>query len=751
MADEIVAKYKVEVNDATANLDKLAGKVADVDKETAKTSKGFKDLGANAVASVGLISPQVAAATTAFTTFRTAVMSMIVTLKTLTGVLIATGLGALVVLLGSVAAYFASSEKAANRFKIIMAALGQVVETIGNLFEDLGEVIVNAFSNPTKALRDFGNGVKTYVGDQITNIINGVGLLGKAMGQLFARDFSGAMESGKQAVLALGEASLKLNPTTALLIQMGKGAKNLSAELKVTVADAIKLQEATNKLAESDRALNVERENSRARIKELQLIAANGDLALEARITAIKEAAAIEDALLVKRLKNGEEAVRIAKEEMRLTDDSAENKDKVAEAEIKLAGIREESAGKQRRLLMQIQAIENEVQSKAKAAADERAKIEADALAEREKIAAQELKDFEEAQKAKLELLKQYNDLRLELDDFLARSSNEILDNDLKNNENYWYEKKILATKAAGEDEEAAKNLTQTLDDIERARLLGIYDAQQAHNLRMIALEKDKNDKIKDQDAELAAEKQKKLDDELDAIVTYTGVAVQVVGLIAQAQQQQNDYEFALLDERLERGLITQEEYDNKRRQLMQKQAEDAKTVAVFSAILGGIVAVVNAFRDGGPVLAAITAALVAIEVGLAIATPVPQFAKGVVDLQGEGTGTSDSISAKLSKGESVITAKETSKHKGLLEAMNKGLAEKYILSNYVKPALDSAMLSGFADMGKSAEINGLTANLKDHNIIAAMDRNRQATVQGLKIIAERMSNQKAAKRGGYA
>jgi hypothetical protein len=751
MADEIVAKYKVEVNDATANLDKLAGKVADVDKETAKTSKGFKDLGANAVASVGLISPQVAAATTAFTTLRTAVMSMIVTLKTLTGVLIATGLGALVVLLGSVAAYFASSEKAANRFKIIMAALGQVVETIGNLFEDLGEVIVNAFSNPTKALRDFGNGVKTYVGDQITNIINGVGLLGKAMGQLFARDFSGAMESGKQAVLALGEASLKLNPTTALLIQMGKGAKNLSAELKVTVADAIKLQEATNKLAESDRALNVERANSRAKIKELQLAAADESLAIDVRIAKAKEAAAIEDALLVKRLKNGEEAVRIAKEEMRLTDDSAENKDKVAEAETNLAAIREESAGKQRRLLMQIQAIENQVQSKAKAAADERAKIEADALAEREKIAAQELKDFEEAQKAKLELLKQYNDLQLELADFLARSSNEILDNDLKNNENYWYEKKILATKAAMEDEEAAKNLTQTLDDIERARLLGIYDAQQAHNLRMIALEKAKNDSIKDQDAELAAEKQKKLDDELDAIVTYTGVAIQVVGLIAQAQQQQNDYEFALLDERLERGLITQEEYDNKRRQLMQKQAEDAKTVAVFSAILGGIVAVVNAFRDGGPVLAAITAALVAIEVGLAIATPVPQFAKGVVDLQGEGTATSDSIHAKLSKGESVITAKETSKHKGLLEAMNKGLAEKYILSNYVKPALDSAMLSGFTDIGKSAELNGLTANLKDHNIIAAMDRNRQATVQGLKIIAERMSNQKAAKRGGYA
>jgi hypothetical protein len=745
MADEIVAKYKVEVNDATANLDKLAGKVADVDKETAKTSKGFKHLGANAVASVGLISPQVAAATTAFTTLRTAVMSMIVTLKTLTGVLIATGLGALVVLLGSVAAYFASSEKAANRFKIIMAALGQVVETIGNLFEDLGEVIVNAFSNPTKALRDFGNGVKTYVGDQITNIINGVGLLGKAMGQLFARDFSGAMESGKQAVLALGEASLKLNPTTALLIQMGKGAKNLSAELKVTVADAIKLQEATNKLAESDRALNVERANSRAKIKELQLAAADESLAIDVRIAKAKEAAAIEDALLVKRLKNGEEAVRIAKEEMRLTDDSAENKDKVAEAETNLAAIREESAGKQRRLLMQIQAIENQVQSKAKAAADERAKIEADALAEREKIAAQELKDFEEYQKAKLELLQQYNDLRLELDDFLARSSNEILDNDLKNNENYWYEKKILATKAAGEDEEAAKNLTQTLDDIEQARLLGIYDAQQAHNLRMIALEKAKNDAIKDQEEELAAEKQQIF--EASAQTT-----VQLIGMVGTAIQDGYNQDLANLDRKLEQGLISEEQYQREKGRLMTKAANVAKTVAIFEAIINTAVAVTSASTAPpfiAPVLAALAAVLGAAQIAAIVAAPVPQFAKGVVDLQGEGTATSDSIHAKLSKGESVITAKETSKHKGLLEAMNKGLAEKYILSNYVKPALDSAMLSGFADIGKSAEINGLTANLKDHNIIAAMDRHRAADVAGFKMLAAKL-DRRQPKRGGY-
>jgi hypothetical protein len=679
-------------------------------------------------------------------------MSMIVTLKTMTGVLIATGLGALVVLLGSVAAYFASSEKAANRFKIIMAALGQVVETIGNLFENLGEVIVNAFSNPTKALRDFGNGVKTYVGDQITNIINGVGLLGKAMGQLFARDFSGAMESGKQAVLALGEASLKLNPVTAIFIAVGKSAKDLAAELNITVAEATKLQEATNKLVESDRALNVERENSRARIKELQLIAANGDLALEARITAIKEAAAIEDALLVKRLKNGEEAVRIAKEEMRLTDDSAENKDKVAEAEIKLAGIREESAGKQRRLLMQIQAIENEVQSKAKAAADERAKIESDALAEREKIAAQELKDFEEYQKAKLELLKQYNDLQLELGDFLARSSNEILDNDLKRNQQYWADQRVLAAKAAIDDVASAESLAQTLADIDAAEKQGELDAQEAHNARIFQLNKalaDKNDDLNEEELDKEEEDKEMKQRLFEAIANTT---VQLIGMVSQAQQESYQRDLDNLQERLDQGLISEEEYDKEKRNLLRKQNEAAKQAAIFQAIINTAVAVTAAAGVPGIgfALAILAGILGAAQIAVIASQQPPQFAKGVVDLQGEGTATSDSIHAKLSKGESVITAKETSKHKGLLEAMNKGLAEKYILSNYVKPALDSAMLSGFADMGKSAEVNGLTANLKDHNIIAAMDRHRAADVAGFKMLAAKL-DRRQPKRGGYA
>jgi hypothetical protein len=228
---------------------------------------------------------------------------------------------------------------------------------------------------------------------------------------------------------------------------------------------------------------------------------------------------------------------------------------------------------------------------------------------------------------------------------------------------------------------------------------------------------------------------------------------IQLIGMVSQSIQEGYQRDLQNLDERLNQGLISEQEYDKEKRELLSKQNDAAKQAAIFQAIINTALAVTSALTAGpivGPILAALAGILGAAQIAVIASQQPPQFAKGVVDLQGEGTATSDSIHAKLSKGESVITAKETSKHKGLLEAMNKGLAEKYILSNYVKPALDSAMLSGFADMGKSAEVNGLTANLKDHNIIAAMDRHRAADVAGFKMLAAKL-DRRQPKRGGYA
>lgn len=79
---------------------------------------------------------------------------------------------------------------------------------------------------------------------------------------------------------------------------------------------------------------------------------------------------------------------------------------------------------------------------------------------------------------------------------------------------------------------------------------------------------------------------------------------------------------------------------------------------------------------------------LAGISIATVAATAIPQaiqitqpkkYKDGVIDLQGKGTATSDSIPAMLSKGESVMTAKETQEYKPVLKAMREGTFDDYI------------------------------------------------------------------------
>ena len=406
-------------------------------------------------------------------------------------------------------------------------------------------------------------------------------------------------------------------------------------------------------------------------------------------------------------------------------------------------------------------------QEEIKKALGEETEAMKDQREEREKLNKIEEKRAEEYNKAQAEeaerLLKQEEDnakervkiaedmakMLIDIERYLARESNDILDLDKADNQRFYDARIATATKTIAELglSEAEGDALYAAAKAERNQ--ADEDAEAAHLERMLALTKANIAARREAETSGAqlTEEQKQQIFEASAQTT-----VQLIGMVGTAIQDGYNQDLANLDRKLEQGLISEEQYQREKGRLMTKAANAAKTVAIFEAIINTAVAVTSASTAGpiiGPVLAALAAVLGAAQIAAIVAAPVPQFAKGVVDLQGEGTATSDSIHAKLSKGESVITAKETSKHKGLLEAMNKGLAEKYILSNYVKPALDSAMLSGFADMGKSAELNGLTANLKDHNIIAAMDRHRAADVAGFKMLAAKL-DRRQPKRGGY-
>ena len=69
--------------------------------------------------------------------------------------LASTGIGVLVVALGSLVAYFTKSQEGSNALSKVLGQLGQIVSTITDYFIKLGEAIVKAFKNPGEAVKKF--------------------------------------------------------------------------------------------------------------------------------------------------------------------------------------------------------------------------------------------------------------------------------------------------------------------------------------------------------------------------------------------------------------------------------------------------------------------------------------------------------------------------------------------------------------------------------------------------------------------
>ena len=102
-----------------------------------------------------------------------------------------------------------------------------------------------------------------------------------------------------------------------------------------------------------------------------------------------------------------------------------------------------------------------------------------------------------------------------------------------------------------------------------------------------------------------------------------------------------------------------------------------AKAMSVFNASVSLVDALAEAYKAGWPL--DIPLAAKALTQGTALIAQAkslnePSFAFGGVDIQGAGTGRSDSISANIARGESVMTAPATARYKDTLQRMNAGL-----------------------------------------------------------------------------
>ena len=90
-----------------------------------------------------------------------------------------------------------------------------------------------------------------------------------------------------------------------------------------------------------------------------------------------------------------------------------------------------------------------------------------------------------------------------------------------------------------------------------------------------------------------------------------------------------SDNQLNILKEKLEKGQITEEEYADKKKQLLLEQARAEKAMAIFSIAISTAVSIMK-FLETGNIGASIAAGILGvIQAGVVLATPVPSFAQG--------------------------------------------------------------------------------------------------------------------------
>ena len=319
-----------------------------VSSDLTKVDNATKGLGESVNMASGALDKMTGGALTAFSGISKGVKSAIVGMKTFRGVMISTGIGALVVAVGSLVAYFTQTQKGAEKLEIAMAGLKIVFAKITDVASSFGEKILFVFTEPQQAIKDFYAVLKTWFIDKVKEVIKSVGLLGSAFVKLFNRDFSGALADATQGAKGL---FMELTPLGAAIETVGAIVENvvpvlgeLVEEINEAVDAATKLQNRSIQLRKDQRDLALAFAEGRAQIKEYNLIAEDTNQTLEDRLEAAQKAIDIEKGLMAERQRIAQEEVDIQKAKMALSENVEADQQKLVDLEVALINIRTESA-----------------------------------------------------------------------------------------------------------------------------------------------------------------------------------------------------------------------------------------------------------------------------------------------------------------------------------------------------------------------------------------------------------------------
>lgn len=250
-------------------------------------------------------------------------------------------------------------------------------------------------------------------------------------------------------------------------------------------------------------------------------------------------------------------------------------------------------------------------------------------------------------------------------------------------------------------------------------------DAQKRVAAAIVEVNKNKDAEIT-KNEEKAAEDRKALQEGLLKSAQFLG------DTLFEASANQTNAEMALLEEQKNKKLISEKDYQQKVKQIRQKQAEDQKKQAIFNATVDlarAIIAALTIPPPGSVVAANFAAALAGANLAKIIATPIPKFQKGTLAVPGVDMGR-DSVHAMLQPGEAVIPVQTNRAYHPTIKA----IYEKKISPSEINNFVMSRTKAG----GSSA----ITANVDTYALTRALGKNKTVEVGNANVIGRAMARE---------
>lgn len=602
MAEKVILEVEVKSDKASKDIKKVGDGSKSAAKETTLLSMAFGKV-------------------------KVAMTAMRATSKLLFGSikagLISTGIGAFVVIIGSLIGYLMNTKAGAEKLEQVMASVGAAIAVITDRISAIGGAIVKVFSG----------------------------------------DFVGAAKDVKGALSGIGDE----------IVEEAKAAARLKAELQ--------------DLKDATRDFGLEKAKTNQEIEKALLITVDETKTNEEKLEALQRALKLEEETTNKSLELQKRRVDAIEEEVSLGESLEADFEALTNERIRLVELETASIKMQKKVSTQVLAFERKIQAEREAAlkkeADRRKKIRDDEAKARKKLAKEvsdaEIKMTNETIAIQQELyyrgLKTQEEVELaKLFTAMQKKEKEIEHSKASDIKKFQMEvalsTKYASDKAAIEKKFADARLEkdasagQKLLELQQQNGLLLIDDLELRALKQIEIERSN---------ELAGLKGAENTESMKAAIN------QKYNLKKQAQNK------ATSDAERKLGIGDLGAVANILGGMasMQGEGTDAwKKTKIAEARINSFMAASSAYTSMagipivGPALGAI-AAVIALKQGQAqvkeikaTKIPEPALARGGV-VGGYGSGTSDSVKAKLSKGEVVINAKSAKMFRGALSNMN--------------------------------------------------------------------------------